>query len=57
MIYESGNTRFFNKKEAYESTDNDYIRFIADTDYEKLDDLINLRFRRISEVLEYVAQK
>lgn len=57
LIYESGNTRFFNKKEAYESTDKDYIRFIADSDYEKLDDLINLRFRRISEVLEDSSAK
>lgn len=52
LIYQSGNTRYFNKTEAYESTDKDYIKFISYSDYEKLDDLIFLKFKRYTDIFD-----
>ncbi len=52
MIKESQHTRYFNKSEAYESTDKEFVRFIADTSYEKLDDILSMKYRNFSQVLE-----
>ena len=51
MIYESGNTFYFNKTEAYESTDKGFVEYIASSDYQKLDDLIKIKFRLMSDVI------
>ncbi len=51
-INSSGNTKYFNKAETYESTDRDFVRFITNSSYEKLDDLLSFEFKRFSEVLE-----
>ena len=52
LIIESGNTIYFNKTEAYESTDKNFVKFIAYSDYEKLDDLLDLRFRKYSDIFD-----
>ena len=52
LIDESGHTRYFNKAEAYESTDKEFVRFIADTSYEQFDDILSMKYRNFSDVLE-----
>lgn len=53
FIKDSSNTRYFNESEAYESTDKDFVRFIAFTPYKKLGDIIAAEFKMFSDVLEH----
>lgn len=57
MIKESQNIRYFNKAEAYESTDKEFVRFIANTSYEKIDDILSMKFKNFSDVLEKYDQE
>lgn len=50
-ILESSDTEYFNKTEAYDCTDKDFVRYISYSDYCCLDDIINIRFKKLSEVL------
>ena len=52
LISESGHTKHFNKAETYESTDGGYVRFISFSGYDKLDDLLSLRYKKNSDVFE-----
>lgn len=52
IITESRNIDHFNKNEAYECSDRDYVRFISYSKYENLEDLLRLKFKRFSDVIE-----
>lgn len=49
---EKSGDRYFNKAEAYESTDKDYIRFITYSDYESFDDILNFNYKKYSDILD-----
>lgn len=52
-----GTSKYFNKNEAYESTDKEYIKFISYSDYTQLDDLLILRYKHIADVIEDYPDK
>ncbi len=51
IIAEFDDTSFFNKVEAYDCSDKEFVRFISMLDYHTLDELIDISFKTISNVL------
>ncbi|WP_024861863.1 hypothetical protein [Ruminococcus flavefaciens] len=52
LISESGHTKYFNKSETYECSDKNYVKFISYSKYDKLEDILSLRYKKYSDVFE-----
>lgn len=51
IIAEFDDTSFFNKAEAYDCSDKGFVRFISTLEYHSLDELADIRFKTMSNVL------